>query len=83
MFVRTDGCSAAEKYDANVDANTLKLFKLLRIFRLVKLLRLFRVSRLLHRYQNQLIYYLVHQRRASTGWSFLSHWMGCHLRHEL
>ena len=74
-----DGCSAAEKYDANVDANALKLFKLLRIFRLVKLLRLFRVSRLLHRYQNQLIYYhsFISVARVNGLVVLIAHWMGC------
>ena len=74
-----DGCSAAEKHDANVDANALKLFKLLRIFRLVKLLRLFRVSRLLHRYQNQLIYYhsFISVARVNGLVILIAHWMGC------
>ena len=74
-----DGCSAAEKYDANVDANALKLFKLLRIFRLVKLLQLFRVSRLLHRYQNQLIYYhsFISVARVNGLVILIAHWMGC------
>ena len=52
---------------------------LLRIFRLVKLLRLFRVSRLLHRYQNQLIYYhsFISVARVNGLVILIAHWMGC------
>ena len=62
----------------NVDANALKVL-LLRIFRLVKLLRLFRVSRLLHRYQNQLIYYhsFISVARVNGLVILIAHWMGC------
>jgi hyperpolarization activated cyclic nucleotide-gated potassium channel 2 len=73
------GCSSAQRFNASVDANALKLFKLLRIFRLVKLLRLFRVGRLLHRYQNQLIYYhsFISVARVNGLVILLAHWMGC------
>ena len=74
--MEVDGCDAREE---DGTGQLFKLFKLLRLFRLVKLLRLFRVSRLLHRYQNQLIYYhsFISVARVNGLVVLIAHWMGC------